>query len=92
MNKKLLKYSAIPAIIGLLLGWSDWAVARDVIERDCYLVMLEIKDTRLVRNNRDYSHDIVARAVSKGILPRIKTKILSDFGRQATGYHHRDYD
>ena len=34
MNKKLLKYSAIPAIIGLLLGWSDWAIARDVIESD----------------------------------------------------------
>ena len=29
------------AIIGLLLGWSDWAVARDVIETECYLVMPE---------------------------------------------------
>ena len=27
------------AIIGLLLGWSDWSIARDVIEVDCYLVM-----------------------------------------------------
>ena len=32
------------AIIGLLLGWSDWSIAKeytDVIEVDCYLVMPE---------------------------------------------------
>ena len=40
MNKLI----PIFAIIGLLLGWSDWSVAKkytDVLERECYLVMPE---------------------------------------------------
>ena len=36
------------AIIGLLLGWSDWAVARDIIEVDCYLEMPETKPVPVV--------------------------------------------